>query len=310
MKSQSSHRNTVFKTYRYGIDKASTIMNSRLKIDSTLIENVDSAFNNKLKVAAAFDLVAPIYDESFNSSPVIQRLRSKVYKEIELRIKAGASILDVNCGTGVDTVYFAGKGMKVTGIDLSPKMIEQCRNKKKALQLNNVEFHVSSFETLSQKLKPEFDLVLSNFGGLNCVPKLDRVAEEINSLIRTEGYFVAVVMPCFSLWEIVTGIISGKWGYAFRRFHSHVHATGFNDESFEVFYHSLHRFVSSFRPWFTAERIIGFNIVSPPPSSIRFLQRHSRFSSFLIQLDEFIERIPLVRAMGDHYMIVMKRKPV
>src|ERR1041385_8567009 len=277
------------------------------KNTSTIVESIDSADKDALPVSAAFNTVASVYDRSFNSSPVIQHLRSKVYREIETRVETGASILDINCGTGIDALYLAGKGMNVVGIDISSNMIEECKKKANEMELKNIEFHVSSFETLSQNFKSKFNLVLSNFGGLNCVRNLDRTAEEIAGLTVPGGYFVAVVMPRFSLWETVTGIASGKWKYALRRLRNGTRATGFNEQSFEVFYHSPHLFPSFFRPRFTVERIVGFNIVSPPPSSTGFLHNYRHLSKSLMRLDELIERIPLIRSMGDHYMIVLKR---
>lgn len=40
----------------------------------------------------------------------------------ELRLKPGAAILDVGCGTGRHAVALARKGYSVTGIDLSSAM--------------------------------------------------------------------------------------------------------------------------------------------------------------------------------------------
>ncbi len=260
------------------------------------------------KVTAAFNTVAAIYDESFNVSPVVYRLRSKVYHAIESRKQPPASILDINCGTGIDAMYFAGKGMEVTGIDISSNMIGQCRQKAEKLQLKNLKFYVISYEHLSQNLNGAFDLVLSNFGGLNCVENLDMVANQLSALTKQGSYFIAVVMPPFSLWDMITGVIKGKWNYAFRRLRKQVRATGFGNESFDVFYHSPNNFISAFKEWFTLEQMTGFNIVSPSPSSVGFAQRHRRLSSLLIQVDELIENIPIIRSAGDHYMLVMRRK--
>jgi len=42
-------------------------------------------------------------------------------------IDPGGRVLDVGCGTGVATAALAAAGLDVTGIDLSPNMIEQAR---------------------------------------------------------------------------------------------------------------------------------------------------------------------------------------
>lgn len=54
-------------------------------------------------------------------------------------ISANARILDVGCGTGRHAIEFAKRGFRVTGVDLSEKMIEVARRKAAALELE-VEF--------------------------------------------------------------------------------------------------------------------------------------------------------------------------
>src|ERR1035441_8160251 len=43
--------------------------------------------------------------------------------------KSGASILDVGCGSGVKAEILQKKGLKVTGIDFSEKMLEIARRR-------------------------------------------------------------------------------------------------------------------------------------------------------------------------------------
>ncbi len=44
-------------------------------------------------------------------------------------IPAGASVLDVGCGTGTLSVLLAEHGCRVTGVDLSPRMVERAQAK-------------------------------------------------------------------------------------------------------------------------------------------------------------------------------------
>ncbi len=43
------------------------------------------------------------------------------------RVKAGQSVLDVGCGTGVVAITAARAGAKVTGSDLTPELLELAR---------------------------------------------------------------------------------------------------------------------------------------------------------------------------------------
>jgi SAM-dependent methyltransferase len=74
--------------------------------------------------AAAFDRICDRYDEAFP------------HKEGQLacgewllaRLRPGARVLDVGCGTGIPTArQLAGGGCEVTGIDISPVMLSRAR---------------------------------------------------------------------------------------------------------------------------------------------------------------------------------------
>ena len=67
-----------------------------------------------------FDAHAPIYDQN--------EFTKDTYREVdflldELRLRPGASILDVGCGTGRHSIELAKRGYVMTGIDLSAQML-------------------------------------------------------------------------------------------------------------------------------------------------------------------------------------------
>lgn len=70
----------------------------------------------------------------------------------------GGRLLDMGCGTGWTSVLFAQKGYDVVGQDLVPEAIEAGRGLKQANRLDNLDFIVSDYESLS--FKEEFDVVV------------------------------------------------------------------------------------------------------------------------------------------------------
>lgn len=80
-------------------------------------------------------------------------------------IDSNSRVLDVGCGAGKFSFALSKSVKYVTGIDLSPKMIEKAKEKKHELKINNVDFfienwHDSNLDALGYKDK--FDLVIAN----------------------------------------------------------------------------------------------------------------------------------------------------
>ena len=59
-------------------------------------------------------------------------------------MKAGDRVLDVCCGTGAQTFFYASKGIISWGIDVDPGMIEFAEKRKRRLGLNNPFFQRAS----------------------------------------------------------------------------------------------------------------------------------------------------------------------
>jgi ubiquinone/menaquinone biosynthesis C-methylase UbiE len=75
---------------------------------------------DKHEVAAFFDRLASSWDETCTHDP------EKITMILDYAgVEAGISVLDVACGTGVLFPYYLARGVKqITGVDISPKMIE------------------------------------------------------------------------------------------------------------------------------------------------------------------------------------------
>jgi ubiquinone/menaquinone biosynthesis C-methylase UbiE len=98
------------------------------------------------------------------------------------------NVLELNCGTGEDAVWLAQKGHRVTATDFSGKMIERCNEKIRQCHLENlVTAQRVAFRNLRMEFHDQsFDLVFSDFGGLNCISKEDigKVAEDIAGFLK------------------------------------------------------------------------------------------------------------------------------
>src|SRR2546428_2798525 len=79
--------------------------------------------------AAPFDALADTYDESFSDSSIGRAQRRVVWMETDRTFRAGQRILEINCGTGIDALHLAHRGVAVLACDASPRMIAVARGR-------------------------------------------------------------------------------------------------------------------------------------------------------------------------------------
>ncbi len=100
-----------------------------------------------------------------------------------LAAKPGERILDLGCGTGHLTAKIAEAGARVVGVDRSPEMIRQAREKYPSLR----------FEVMDAReivLDGNFDAVFSN-ATLHWVKQPERVIAGIKNALHPGGRFIA-----------------------------------------------------------------------------------------------------------------------
>lgn len=78
----------------------------------------------------AYDTFAAFYDDHTNAFKYqYRRWSSRLYAKAKEAGLAGDRLLDVGCGTGLSFVEMLDRGLRVTGCDLSPEMIEVARSR-------------------------------------------------------------------------------------------------------------------------------------------------------------------------------------
>ncbi|HUL49024.1 MAG TPA: methyltransferase domain-containing protein [Gemmatimonadales bacterium] len=117
----------------------------------------------------------------------------------------GLSILDVGCGNGYFARALARRGARVTGIDISPRMVEHAKRQEMDEPLG-IEYRVLDAAALPDGFAPRsFDMVTSCMA-LQDMPRVDQVFRGVHTLLRPGQRFVAsITHPCtdtpYREWE-------------------------------------------------------------------------------------------------------------
>jgi arsenite methyltransferase len=103
-------------------------------------------------------------------------------------VNEGESVLDMGCGSGVDTIFAAkmtGPNGKVVGIDLIPEMLQRAKENLTLANLDNVTYQEASSDKLSFP-DENFDVVISN-GVFNLVPDKAKALSEVFRVLKPGG---------------------------------------------------------------------------------------------------------------------------
>ena len=117
----------------------------------------------------------------------------------------GMRLLDVGCGNGYFAREMARRGARVTGIDLSPRMIAHAQRHETAAPLG-IDYHVMDAATLPAAFPAQSFDMASSCLALQDMPQVGKVFQGVRSLLRPGGRFVASIAhpgtdTPFRVWE-------------------------------------------------------------------------------------------------------------
>ena len=108
-------------------------------------------------------------------------------------IVAGETVLDVGTGTGVLAVTAARLGAKVSGLDLTPALIDQARENAAIARLPDIDWKEGDAEYLPYS-DASFDVVVSQFGHM-FAPRPEIVVAEMRRVLKPGGRVVFATWP-------------------------------------------------------------------------------------------------------------------
>lgn len=292
-------------------------------------------------VAAAFEALAPDYDALFSDHPSGRIVRRAVWRVCDDAFAGADRVLDLGCGTGVDALHFAARGMDVVALDIAPRMVATTRLAAEAAGRTDrvaayaadvgvpatwpyavrgaahVRVHAGDGDADAGAVEggrssgepAPFDGALSDFGVLNCVGDLAPLGEALGGLIRPGGRFVAVVMGRACAWEIVSGLARGDVRRATRRWRGR-REVDLGTGPWPVWYRSPRALARGLGPAWALERVVPIGALVPPTWAVAgagALDRPWIWRGWAAA-EAIASRLPTAQWWADHVAVVLRRR--
>lgn len=258
---------------------------------------------------ADFDHIADQYDSDFTRTAIGRAQRDLVYATLEKEFSAiqGWNVLELNCGTGEDAKYFADKGATVLATDISSSMIGVAHEKTKLFP--NVKCQVLDIKNIEGQL-PEntYDLVFSNFGGLNCLSKGD-FQSFLNSVflkLKKGGHLVMVIMPNKCLWESIYFLVKLKWNKAFRRGQKEGVWANVEGRDVKTYYYAPQQVIDMVKE-FKIRQVSPIGFYVPPSYLNPMFQNKQKLVKWMLDSDLKSQGSLKKSALSDHFLIHLSK---
>jgi ubiquinone/menaquinone biosynthesis C-methylase UbiE len=265
---------------------------------------------NENAAEKAFSKQSAIFDDLYSTNIIIQYKRQRVRDHLMQFIKPHSQILELNAGTGEDAVWLAKHDHTVHATDISKgmqeKLIEKVRQNKLEAKVTN---ELCSFTELQDlRNKGPYDLIFSNFAGLNCTGDLDKVLQSFSTFLKPNGIVTLVILPKFCLWESLL-FLKGDFKTSFRRFFSKkgvkAHIEG---EYFTCWYYNPSYVIKNMNEKYEVLSVEGLCTLVPPSYLENFpTKRPSLFNWLQEKENNWKGKWPW-KSIGDYYIISLAKK--
>ncbi|GAA3932215.1 methyltransferase domain-containing protein [Chitinophaga oryziterrae] len=263
--------------------------------------------SNDQLVSQAFSLQSAVFDKLNNENKLTAHLRAIYREEVMKQAKEQSRFLELNCGTGIDTLFFANQGFRLLSTDIAAGMLNELDRKIREHHLEDViNTRQCSFNELNNLGNQQFDYIISNFGGLNCTGKLDQVLDQLKTFLTEKGKATLVIMPVVSPWELIMAL-KGDFKTAFRRFKkdatAHIEGVHFSLRYYNPSYIKRH-----LKSDFDVLTLKGIYFAVPPEFYQGFIERYPRLYKFLQKVERRLSNYFPFNIFCDHYLITIQKK--
>jgi SAM-dependent methyltransferase len=260
---------------------------------------------------AEFDNVAEEYDRHIAGNRMNRLLRDRSLAFLRPTFARSRYLLEVGCGSGMETIPLLRDGHEILAVDVSEKMLEVVRRKAssegRSEQLRTRRLRAADLGQLAEDDAVRgLEGAYSTYGALNCEPDLDPVASAFANLLPPSASLVLGIYNRWCLFELVGYGMTGQTGRAFGRRRNPV-PVGTSRFCIDVFAYSPSDIRDRFAPEFRMREVEGVPVLLPPSDLTSYAERYARHFESLAALDAWAgRRFPLSR-LGDHFLVRLVR---
>jgi SAM-dependent methyltransferase len=255
--------------------------------------------------ALAYDAIAAGYDAQVQGDLWMRRVLHAHYARL---FKPGDRVLDVGCGTGIDALFLAQRGVHVVAIDISSSMIAELQAKLRSSPIaDRVQARVLAVEDLGQLGNGHFDGLISAFAGLSALDDLRQFSRDAAELVRPGGRLVLHLLNRFSLWECLGYMTHADWPSArsVGRLRTREFSIGGRAVRHRLYY-ADELFQTAFAERFMLRDTYALGSLRPPHTVHRF---SPALVHYLERLDVRCGGWPLLRYAGRFFVLDLERLP-
>ena len=263
-------------------------------------------------IEAEFDNIAEEYDHHILGNPVNRLLRDRSLEWLRVAFADAPALLEIGCGSGIETLSLLEDGHEVTAVDVSEKMLEVVRRKSRDVgtseRLRCVHLRAKDIGQLAKEAgESTFDGAYSTYGALNCEPDVRPVVEGLSRLLPPGRPFVAGVYNRWCLFETMSYLLSLRWDRATGRWRNPV-PVGASRFCVDVFAFSVPEFRRLCAPEFSLVRVEGVPVVVPPSDLSPYLRKLPSHFGAWTRWDRLLGRRSPLKYLGDHFLMTLVRE--
>ncbi|MFN4854194.1 MAG: class I SAM-dependent methyltransferase [Bacteroidota bacterium] len=218
-------------------------------------------------------------------------------------------ILELNGGTGTDALFFHSLGCHVLYSDGSPEMVSVAEQK---FRVSNAFIH-SSVMNLNNLpvLDEKFDLVFSNFSGLNCISpdQLSHFFKWVKQQLNPDGECIAVVFGTNPLLERLFFALTCNIKGFYRRRKAYLESRLSAEDKFPVYYYSPSDLKCICQLDFTIKHIQPIGFFIPPGFLSPHIEKHKKLGKWLVKGEQWVSKFSFLANASDHYLIHFQKSP-